>query len=234
MTRTQVEKYFGTWADVVMPFATSPEMDAIFAKIKADKQSGLNVYPNPDTIFRCFIETPLDKLRFVIIGKEPYPVDGISDGLAFSATVESKRSATLDVIYAAIEKDAGPSTQPRNNNLDYLCKQGGLLLNASLTIIERKSDSHKELWEPFTTFLIQRLQEVTRGILWFAWGKDAQLVVKDVDIFASGHFLIAEEHPVSSLYRAKNEGGEAIWPATCFSKANAIIVANRLGEKINW
>jgi uracil-DNA glycosylase len=234
MTREQVNTIFGTWADLVAPFATSPEMDKIFKKLSEEKAAGIKIYPEQKLIFRCFQEVKMEDLRFVMIAQDPYPVEGLSNGLAFSTVEGIKPTSTLDLIYKAIDKDMGKSSQPRNNDLSYLCKQGGLLLNYSLTVQDSKPNSHKDIWQPFTDFLITRLQECSRGILWFCFGKDAQLAVKNVDIFAGGHFVLAEEHPIAALYRAKTEKTEPEWNAKCFSKANAIIRLNRLGEPINW
>lgn len=234
MTREVAEKLFESWTDLVWPFVSSPEMDNILAELKKQKAEGVNILPEQPAIFRCFKETPLETLRFVVIGQDPYPQAGVPNGLAFSTSANIPTPKSLELIYKAIEKDAGKSEQPRNNDLTYLCQQGGLLLNTSLTVIEGKPNSHSEIWRPFTTFLVKRISECTRGIIWFAWGKDAQIVAKDVDIFAGGHFVCAEEHPVAALYRAKNAKTEAIWDATCFSKSNAIIRANKLGELIKW
>lgn len=234
MTREQAEKLFETWTDLLWPFVSSPEMDKILAELKKQKAEGISILPEQPLIFRCFKETPLDTLRFVVIGQDPYPSKGVPNGLAFSTNPGIETPKSLEIIYKAIAKDAGPSEQPRDNDLTYLCKQGGLLLNTALTVVEKKPNSHSDIWRPFTTFLVKRLSECTRGIIWFAWGKDAQIVAKDVDIFAGGHFVCAEEHPVAALYRGKNSGTEPVWEATCFSKANAIITANRLGEHIKW
>lgn len=235
MTREQVIAIFQTWADVVMPFATSPQMDTLLAALKADREAGKVILPDQSQIFRCFTETKLEDLRFVIIGQDPYPAKGLPDGLAFSTSPSNPTPRSLKLIYDAIHRDNGPTDQPRNNDLTYLTKQGGLLLNSSLTVVENTAGSHTAIWEPFITFLVTRLEEVTRGILWFGWGRDAQLILKNVNVFLHGHFLLFDEHPAAALYRAaaeKNPNPE--WVVHCFSKANAIIRANKLGELIKW
>ncbi len=235
MTREQVIQFFGSYADVIMPFAISPEMDTLLGALRAEASAGKIVVPEQALIFRAFHETPLEDLRFVILGQDPYPAKGLPDGLAFSASSASTTPKSLQLIYDAIARDAGPTQQPRNNDLSYLAKQGGLLLNASLTTVEGFTNVHKEIWEPFMKYMITRLQEVTRGIIWLGFGKEAQLLLKNVDVYMNAHFLTFEEHPVAALYRAQAENNpNPEWIAKCFSKTNAIIRANKLGELIQW
>lgn len=234
MTREKAEQIFGTWIDVVAPFVTSEAFDNILAELGKQKREGKIILPEQKDIFRCFKETKLEDLRFVIIGQDPYPKQGVANGLAFSTSTNVETPKSLQLIYDAIDRDCGKSDQPRNNDLSYLCNQGGLLFNSSLTVVADTPNSHKDIWAPFSEFFISRLQSVTRGIIWFTWGKEAQMLAKNIDIFAGGHYIVAEEHPVAALYRCAKEQKDPIWKATCFSKANAIIRANRMGELIKW
>jgi uracil-DNA glycosylase len=113
---------------------------------------------------------PLDKIRVVIIGQDPY-YNGSAHGIAFSCT-SSKIPDSLRQIYKCLLKNKLIKTYPKTANLTKWCEQGILLLNTSLTTIRGTPKKHIDIWEPFTSRLISVIDEL-RKPMWLLWGKNA-------------------------------------------------------------
>ncbi len=212
MTFENLVKQVGEdWAHFLKPFMCPDDkgvckFDAIADKLKPLYEAG-HVYPDKKNLFRAFRETPLDKVRVVLLGQDPYPKEGYANGLAFATDIPGKMAIpkslppSLEAIYIAVEKDmyAGMDlTKPDRSNvigkpqpdgtIRTWVSQGVLLLNTALTIgfTDRKGDgvlaatpgSHEELWKPFTDFVISNLWKVKRNLCYIAWGGKAKDFVK--------------------------------------------------------
>lgn len=232
MSPVQIEKLFGpTWVDFMTPFVNSPEFAKILADLKAAKTAGDVIYPAQKNIFRAFIETPLDHVRVIILGQDPYPGEDLANGLAFAHANNMTKPASMVKIMAAVEKDgygglALTEMIEFKPDLMHWAKQGVLLLNSSLTLKAGTPGSHAEIWKPFTTYVVKTLSEVKKAMIWNCWGKEAQSFMTNVDIFQN--FVLHQDHPSNAARQNKE------WEVVCFSKTNAIIVGNRLGDKIKW
>jgi uracil-DNA glycosylase len=220
---------------MLIPYMSSDKMDTILNILKAEKAEGRNILPEQKLIFRAFRETPLRDVRVIILGQDVYPSPEHACGLAFSIPPNVKIPASLTQIFQAIEEDvyagldlkADPAT--RTGDLTYLCKQGVLLLNAAFTVEQGQSGIHLDLWKPFIHYVIAALQFVKRNLIWLAWGGKAEDIINtEVSIFQHNHFVLKEEHPVAAS-RDKRK-----WKTDHFSRTNAIIIANKLGEPIKW
>jgi uracil-DNA glycosylase len=241
LSKDKIESLVGDWADLLLPFMSSPKMDEIFARLKEDKAT-YKIIPDQSVIFRCFKETPLSQVRVVIVGADPYPNAIHAEGLAFSVPAYTQIPASLKQIYSAIEKDAyaglnlAPMEESRTGDLTYLTKQGVLLFNCALTVREKipgddltGSGSHEAIWGEFARYTIAALQEVKRELIWLLWGKKAQDIAStEINTFTNSHFVFTEEHP-SKAGHEKRE-----WKTNHFSRCNAVITANKFGEKIIW
>lgn len=238
-----IQKAFDSYADLVYPFASTEKMDRILETLRADQTSGRLVFPQGLAAFKAFQATPLNKVRIVLIGMDPYPRPEFATGLAFSCPPETKTlPPSLEVIFKKIESgsynglnlNTGSSVSNPNPDLTRWADQGILLLNSALTVGTDPSDNlvksgvHVELWKPFTTYFIKALNEVKRNLIFIAWGEHAKEVVREVDIFTNSHFVITSEHPVN----AKRHNRE--WETDTFDRVNAIIKASNLGEPIVW
>jgi len=231
MKRESIAKVFGeTWVDFMAPFVTTPAFDSILVKLREDKAAGVVIFPDPTLVFRAFLETPLPSVRVIIMGQDPYPIEGYANGLAFAHPMTKKIAPSLDKIIDAIEVDMYNGLNFAKAQFDTELKtypeQGILLLNASLTVKTGVPGSYTELWKPFTDFVIAQLAIVRRDLIWMAWGKDAQTYTEKLHFVTN--FILTAEHPAFAA-REKRP-----WDCKHFSIANAIIVGNQLGERIKW
>jgi len=235
LSRALVEQHVGAeWTDLLLPFMASEHMDKILTKIREDKTAGKKVIPAVGNVFRAFRETPLSQVRVVIIGQDVYPKETYSTGIAFGVPESIAPPESLRQIIKAIENDAyaGLNLEPGPNGFDRTLvswtKQGVLMFNCALTTIEGASGEHQETWRPFAEYVVAALSETKRRLIWLAWGAPAKQITKDINQYLQDHYLLTAEHP-SFAGREKRQ-----WTVDHFTRTNAIIIANKLGEPIKW
>lgn len=202
---------------------SKPNLAEIQAQLNQATQ-GCNVYPPQEQIFSAFDKTPLDQVRVVILGQDPYHEANQANGLAFSVNSGTKIPPSLRNIFKELKDDFGRDLRT-NTDLSDWAEQGVLLLNTSLTVIEGQANSMARLWEPFTDAIIQLLNKQKHPIVFVLWGNNARKKKSIIDV--SRHYVIESAHP-SPL--SANRGFFGSKP---FSKTNQIL--KRLGEnEICW
>lgn len=235
MKRETIAKLFGeTWVDLLAPFIQSPEWDNIIKQLAEEKQKSkeknLRIFPDQTQLFRAFKELPFPNVRVVLMGMDPYPVEGYANGWAFAHSMDKKVSASLEKIIDAIEVDCHNGLEFDKNKFDCELKhwneQGILLLNTALTVEEKNPGSHMEIWKPFMIHVIKQLNNFRNDLIFLAWGKPAQTLTENIHFVK--HFTMSCEHP-SNAAREKR-----VWKCNHFSATNAIIIGNQLGEPIKW
>ena len=183
------------------------------------------VFPVKDKIFYAFTLTPLNNLKVVILGQDPYHGAGQAQGLAFSTPSDIKNPPSMVNILKEIKDDIGNSTC-LDGDLTSWAKDGVLLINAILTVEESKPKSHHKLgWEIFTDNLIKFISANCKDIVFILWGSSAIKKEKIIDI--SKHHILSGVHPSPlSSYRG-------FFGCKHFSKTNEILKS--LGKKeISW
>jgi uracil-DNA glycosylase len=221
-----------SWHDKIRPFIESEECDKIYAYLKKESQRGKNIAPLSSNVYRCFLETPLDKLKVVILGMCPYHTlkDGmpVADGLALSCSVTKQLQPSLDQFYKAIEKDVYPNMcldcDLKHPDLSYLAHQGVLLFNAALTTEVNKAGSHLAIWEPFTRYVFENIIGPT-GVPTIFLGKEAAKFTRYTGLFAH-NFVVS--HPASASYKNAEWDCEGV-----FSKVNQVLKEVN-NYQINW
>ncbi len=181
-------------------------------------------HPSRDLIFRAFKLTPLENVKVVILGQDPYHEVNQAHGLAFSVLCE-KLPPSLKNIYKEMSTDLGIEIN-QDGNLEYLSQQGVLLLNTVLTVRDGKANSHKNVgWETFTDNIIKEIDKIDRPIVFILWG--AKAILKKKLINNPNHFIIESEHPSPlSAYRG-------FFGSKHFSKTNDYLISKGL-EPIKW
>jgi uracil-DNA glycosylase len=169
---------------------------------------------------------PLDKLRVIWIGMDPYPNlykgEPVACGLSFAPRDPDYVPPSLRIISRCLQEDLGEGKL----NWHALPGEGVLLLNAALTVEEGKPGSHMKLWEEFTLNLIRKIQEYNTGLVFVLLGKDAQRFKPAVNDF--WNYIIERPHPVTEVYSGKKWEHNKLWSEIdeiCF-KLN--------GDKIQW
>ena len=181
-------------------------------------------FPPYKNIFHALTITPLDKVKVVILGQDPYHEVNQAHGLAFSVLCE-KLPPSLVNIYKEMASDLNVTVK-QDGNLDYLAAQGVLLLNASLTVREHQANSHSNKgWEIFTDNVIKLLNEQDRPIVFILWGRNA--ISKTKYLNNPKHLVLTSVHP--SPLSAYN----GFFGSKPFSKTNDFLVLNNV-EPIKW
>ncbi len=163
--------------------------------VDAERSAGHVVAPAPERIFAALALTPLDNVRAVILGQDPYPTPGHANGLAFSYAGPSPLPRSLVNIYKERAEDLGEPA-PADGDLTRWAKQGVLLLNTALTVREgaSKAGSHLSLgWGAVTDAVIAAVSRERRHVVFLLWGNPAQAKRPLID--ESRHLVIASAHP---------------------------------------
>ena len=189
-----------------------------------EKAEGKKIYPPGSQIFRAFELTPVDKLKVVILGQDPYHGPGQAHGLSFSVSAGVPAPPSLKNIFKEIESDLG-ITMSGYPDLEKWARQGVLLLNAVLTVRAGVAASHSKIgWEEFTDAVIRYISDNCEGVVFLLWGNFARS--KSALIDRSRHYVLEAAHP-SPLARG------AFFGCRHFSQTNAILASRGL-VPIDW
>ena len=150
-------------------------------------------FPPEDNIFSAFDLCSFEDLKVVIIGQDPYHGDGQANGLCFSVADDISHPPSLRNMFKEMESDLGIE-YPKSGNLEYLAKQGVLLLNATLTVRAHEAGSHqKKGWEQFTDQVIEVISKKNEAIVFLLWGGFAKKKIKLID--TTKHIVLTTGHP---------------------------------------
>ena len=159
----------------------------------ANQYAHYSCYPTQSNIFQAFNACPLDQLKVVILGQDPYHGPGQAHGLSFSVPEGVKHPPSLVNIFKEIENDLD-IPYPKSGNLMPWAKQGVFLLNASLTVQAHQAGSHqKQGWERFTDAVIKTISEEKVGVVFMLWGTYAKKKSNLID--TSKHLVLTSGHP---------------------------------------
>jgi uracil-DNA glycosylase len=182
------------------------------------------VYPPEKKIFAAFNRTPLNKLKVVIIGQDPYHGPGQANGLCFSVSDGIRKPPSLNNIFKELKTDLDIDI-PDTGNLEPWADQGVLLLNATLTVRAKDAGSHqKKGWEEFTDGVIEKISDKKSGIVFLLWGKFAQTKAELID--GKKHHILIAAHP-SPLARG------AFFGSKHFSQTNEVLMSKGV-TPIDW
>mgnify|MGYP003660035989 CR=1 FL=1 len=190
-----------------------------------DEYGSTKVFPPGKEIFNAFEHCPIDQVKVVILGQDPYHGPGQAHGLSFSVKPGVPFPPSLLNIFKEIETDLG-KPMPLDGDLTRWADQGVFLLNATLTVRAHQAGSHqKKGWEEFTDEVIRTISDRMEHVVFLLWGAYAQKKSALVD--ARKHLILTAPHPSPlSSYRG-------FFGCKHFSKANEYLVAN--GENpIEW
>ena len=213
-----------SWREALAQEFDKPYFAELAARLHAEKQAGKVIYPPGSRIFRAFDLCPLDEVKVVILGQDPYHGAGQAMGLSFSVPDGVPAPPSLKNIFKEIESDLGIKMSGRPN-LEPWARQGVLLLNAVLTVRSGEPTSHGALgWQTFTDAVIRTISDRRDGVVFLLWGNYARGKAPLVD--TSRHTVLEAAHP-SPLARG------AFFGCRHFSKTNAIL-ASEGKTPIDW
>ena len=212
------------WKEILAPEFDKPYFEELIGFVKQEYASR-RIFPRGSNIFRAFDKCPLDSLKVVIIGQDPYHGEGQANGLCFSVNDGVPFPPSLRNIFTEINADTGAPI-PASGNLDRWAEQGVLLLNAVLTVRAHEAASHAgKGWEQFTDAVIQTLNEQDRPIVYLLWGRPAQM--KKAMLNNPKQLVLTAAHP-SPLSASRGFFG-----CRHFSQTNEFLEKNGLSP-IDW
>lgn len=210
------------WYQFIEKESKQSYFEGMMNKIYYDMRSQ-TVYPPKDKWFEAFRLTPIENVKVVILGQDPYHGENEAHGLAFSVLVD-KRPPSLQNIFIELKNDL--DIIRTNNNLTSWAKEGVLLLNTQLTVIKDKPNSHKGIgWEIFTEHVISFLDKLDQPICFILWGNNAKSYKKLIN--NEKHFVIESSHP--SPFSARVD----FFNSKPFSRANEYLIRNNV-KPIDW
>ena len=192
--------------------------------IERDLEQGKTIYPPQDKVFKALNATPLNEVKVIILGQDPYHRPGQAQGLSFSVPEDIKTPPSLKNIFKELKTDIG---KVRNSsNLEDWAKQGVLLLNTSLTVSEGLAGSHSNYgWNCFTDAILKAVNNTNENCVFILWGSFAHK--KRNLINEEKHLVISSVHPSPlSAYRG-------FFGSEPFSKTNHYLV-KRNQNPIIW
>jgi uracil-DNA glycosylase len=213
-----------SWLAALGPETRKPYW-ADLAKFVSDERKRATVYPPAADVFNAFRYTPLDKVKVLLLGQDPYPGAGQAHGLCFSVRPGVRLPGSLRNIYQELEDDLGISPV-KHGYLASWARRGVLMLNACLTVRAGEPNSHAgKGWEQFTDAAIRAVNAQTHTVVFLLWGAYAQKKIPLID--PKRHVVVKSAHP--SPYSAAN----GFFGSKPFSKINAALEA--AGESpIDW
>ncbi len=218
-------KLHESWRTPLTPEFESDYMGQLRAFLIAEKTSGKRIFPKGSEWFRALDLTPLNRVRVVILGQDPYHGEGQAHGLCFSVKPGVRPPPSLVNIYKELGRDLGIA-RPQHGFLESWARQGVLLLNSVLTVEMAQAASHQgKGWERFTDAIIRLVNARAEPVVFLLWGAYAQKKAAFVD--PSRHLVLKAAHP--SPLSAHN----GFLGCRHFSQANAFLEGNGLAP-INW
>jgi uracil-DNA glycosylase len=217
-------KIESSWKEILQEEFDKPYFQGIKDFLVANKEQGKEIYPPGKLIFNAFDSTPLDQVKVVILGQDPYHNPGEAMGLCFSVPQGIPVPPSLKNIFKEIHNDLGMEL-PNHGDLSSWAQQGVFLLNAILTVEKKKAASHRKIgWQQFTDVVIRKLSDCKTGLVFLLWGNFARSKKDLID--SSKHLILESVHP-SPL------AGKRFFNNQHFSKTNHYLEIN--GRKpIDW
>ena len=181
-----------SWSDTLEPIKQKPYFKNIMTHVDEARHHGL-VFPPSHAVFNAFKQTPFESLKAVIIGQDPYHGPNQANGLCFSVNKGIKIPPSLRNIFKELHNDLNIPA-PSHGDLTAWAQQGVLLLNSTLTVNQGEPQSHANFgWQPFTSDVIQSLNQHPSPLVFFLWGAYAQK--KGADINCQQHCILTAPHP---------------------------------------
>lgn len=226
MTKLNQVRLEEGWKHSLTEFLLSARMDQLRAFLKSEIQADKVIYPPSSLIFNALNTTPLNQVKAVIIGQDPYHGPNQAHGLSFSVQKGLALPPSLRNIFHELNSDLGIAPA-KHGNLTQWAEEGVLLLNSVLTVEAGQPTSHqKQGWEDFTDTVIDVLNQECEHIVFILWGAYAQRKGQRID--QERHLVLKAAHP-SPL--AANRGG--FFGCKAFSKTNNYLKQNGI-EPIKW
>ena len=183
-----------TWQDALGPQKEAEYFTRLLARVESERDAGKVIYPPQQDVFNALKYTPLESVKVVILGQDPYHGPDQAHGLCFSVLPGVKTPPSLVNIYKELATDIDGFVIPEHGTLTGWAEQGVLLLNTVLTVEQGKAHSHAKWgWETFTDAVIDAVNRHQQDVVFLLWGSHAQKKGQHID--TSKHHVLSAPHP---------------------------------------
>ena len=194
---TEIDSIKTTWREIIKKWKNENkkawyELNANYEKGLDSFKGHLEIFPKKEMIFRCFNYFDPKDTKVVILGQDPYHGKNQAIGLCFGVEQDCKFPPSLRNINKELMEDVNVSIEDKRD-LCHWAKQGVLMLNASLTVLEKCPGSHMKFWRDFTKYIIDYINDNCESVVFLAWGAFAHKKMCDVDL--NKHTMIVSSHP---------------------------------------
>lgn len=213
-----------SWKEALCDEFDKPYFLQLCENLVEEQENGHTIYPPSQKVFHAFERTPLDRVKAVIIGQDPYHNPDQAMGLCFSVPKTIKRPPSLLNIYKEINRDLEYPI-PSHGDISPWTDQGVLLLNAMLTVRKNDPGSHRKIgWQQFTDSVISMISKKKDNVVFILWGNFAKGKKELID--QDKHLVLESGHPSPFSARYFHGNGH-------FSKTNSYLIENGK-DPINW
>ena len=218
-------KIEASWKQILKTEFNKTYFQQIVHHLRTEKSQNKIIYPPGSCIFSAFEKTPVDNVKVVILGQDPYHGAGQAHGLCFSVPNGIAAPPSLINIFKELHEDIGVPI-PNHGNLSKWAEQGVMLLNASLTVRANEPMSHSKIgWADFTNTVIKKISDEKKHVVFMLWGKFAQ--EKRILIDETKHLVLRAAHP-SPL-----SAFSGFFGCRHFSKANEFLTSHGI-DPVDW
>ena len=218
------------WYNAMRTYLQSQDFANLGHWLMAERKQK-TVYPEQKNVFKAFQLTPYEKVKVVFLGLDPYIRKDQATGLSFGVELSEnmmKVPPSLKTIIKELESDLDTLCLEFDYSLEGWAKQGVLMLNTSLTVVEGQTNSHLQMWQPFTLEVIDAINDMNQNVIFILLGNTAQSYEKYLDPESTR--IIKAPHPAAEAYA----GGKAgFYGSKIFSKCNSMLYMLEK-EEINW
>ncbi|WP_336985441.1 uracil-DNA glycosylase [Altererythrobacter aquiaggeris] len=217
-----------SWQTVLEPVLTAPEARSLGAWLRAEEAAGKAIYPPRGQRMAALELTPLDRVKAVILGQDPYHGPGQAHGLSFSVQDGVKLPPSLRNIFKELASDMGCGP-PLSGDLGEWARQGVLMLNTSLSVEAGQAGSHANRgWEAITNAIVAAAAGRSEPTVFILWGNHAQASAARIPGLASGHHLVLRSAHPSPLSAHRGFFG-----SRPFSRTNTFLQAHHRAA-VKW
>jgi uracil-DNA glycosylase len=214
-----------SWKKLLQQEFSKSYFENIVAFLKTEKAQSKIIYPPGSLIFNAFEKTPLNKLKVLLLGQDPYHGKGQAMGLSFSVPKGVRPPPSLINIFKELYDDVGVPISS-SGDLTPWAEQGVMLLNAALTVRGGEPNSHSKIgWHEFTDAVIKKVSDEKEGIVFLLWGSFAHQKQELID--QTRHHVLKAAHP--SPYSAD----KGFFGCRHFSKTNKFLTDQKQ-DPIDW
>ena len=225
-----IQRQTGNWYPILKPIIESNNFKELKKQLRKDMEDK-SVYPEGHNIFRAFTLCPIEEVKIIILGQEPY-CDGKATGLAFANNNENMLiSPSLTMIKKELTTSIHGHILPFNHGLEHWAEQGVLLLNTALTVKSNQPGSHLDMWGDFINSFLHEFSRKRRNIIYMLWGPEAQKFAELDVIDVDNNYILKAPHPRGDAFKTNTK--ETFIGCDHFNQANKIIKESNKNQ-IEW